>query len=182
MSNSIIPKVLIAFTQTLISFNIAVNISCLNYYFCNRLWQKKRTKLQWVYLQRKFSSSQRWTSPYWDTHGRFWTLPFFAPAIPDSNLGGKAWAEARTRNHPGAQANQAREPAKSPLPVGLLVEYEGMSWSFTPSTGSKRWNANWLWEWVFSICFSSRHHTSVFLPSLESPASPLVPPSSDSLV
>ncbi len=40
MSNSIIPKVLIAFTQTLISFNIAVNISCLNYYFCNGLWQK----------------------------------------------------------------------------------------------------------------------------------------------
>ncbi len=115
-----------------------MNRSCLNYYFCNQLWQKNYYN----------GSSSKENSP-----------PLKGEPVPiktQTQIGKpelKPEPEIAPEPEP-TKSDQVREPAKSPVPVGLLVEYEGMSWSFTPSTGSKRWNANWLWEWVFSTCFS----------------------------
>ncbi len=139
MSNSIIPKVLIAFTQTLINFNIAVNISCLNYYFCNHLWQKN-------WLNYNGSSCKENSPPLKgepvsiETHtGDFGPCHFLHQRSLNQTQVAKPELKPEPEIAPEpkpTKSDQAREPAKSPLPVGLLVEYEGMSWSFTPSTDS----------------------------------------------
>ncbi len=86
-------------------------------------------------------------------------------------------------------SDQVRELATSPVPVGLLVEYEGMSWSTTPSTTAEE-SALIVWKSVFPACFISfpgvgftqhRHRVCISIlvpPSPVSTVSLLVPPSS----
>lgn len=93
---------------------------------------------------------------------------------------------------PNGHSNQVHEPATSSVPVGVLVEYEGMEWSPTTSEGELHLASGKYYEDLEediprNVPFplvppSSKFPASLLvLPRSESPLSPLVLPSSKSL-